>query len=144
MYIEKEISIRSASGGQKPPDKGQEGIPKPPSSNAESNTGTKNTANTKYADITKKKGDNWLTFHLFREDQSISYNLSKKDRANLLFKRLKIPPQNVKSFEACDFERIRIEFKGDINIEKFKNSEAIAIRPGLKVQPLKKSREQPE
>ena len=130
-----DIAMASASGGQQPPDKGMEGIPKPPSSNVGSTGTTKKAA--KYADITKKKGDNWLTFHLFREDQSISYNLSKKDRANLLFKRLKIPPQNVKSFEACDFERIRIEFKGDINIEKYKNSEAIAIRPGLKVQPLK-------
>ena len=72
-----------------------------------------------------------------RARSSDETNLSKKERANLLFRRLKIPPANVRSFEACNFETIRIELQGDINVEKLKKAEAIQIRPGLKVQPSK-------
>ena len=94
-------------------------------------------AATNYAAMAKKEGDKWLALRLYRENSSISYNLSKKERATLLFRRLKIPPGNVRSFEACNFEMIRIEFQGDIDIERFKTSTAIQIRPGLKVQPMK-------
>ena len=79
----------------------------------------------------------WLVLRLFREDKSIQYNLSRKEKADLVYKRLKLPPSKVKSIVSSNFEHIRIELTSDVNVEDYKKAEAIYIRPGLKVQPMK-------
>ena len=98
--------MASASGG--PPPSGDQGItPKTTNNNKNNENSNKGAAaaaiggdkdkdkGKKYADITKKKGDTWLTLSMFRENSSISYNLSKKERADLLLNSLKNPKKNV-------------------------------------------------
>ena len=140
--------MASSSGGL-PPEKGKGGDPQPTATNSTS-TSTSNSngvsqnsdkapANqSKYSAITKKTGESkWLTMQLHREDKNIPFNLTKLERGALLFRKLKIPVENVKSLELCNFEQIRIEITGDINLERYKTVEALQIRPGLKVQPMK-------
>ena len=50
---------------------------------------------------------------------------------------MKLPPANVKSFEASKFKRLTIELQGDIDIEQYKFSSALKIREGLSVMPMK-------
>lgn len=90
-----------------------------------------------YAQKTDKQKSQWLVLHLHREERSISYNLTKKEKAHLLFRRLKLPADSVKSIESCNFEQLRIELSAEVNVENYKKAEAIYIRPGLKVQPMK-------
>ena len=59
----------------------------------------------------------WLVLRLFREDKSIQYNLSRKEKADLVYKRLKLPPSKVKSIVSSNFEHIRIELTSDVNVE---------------------------
>ena len=54
-----------------------------------------------------------------------------------MFRRLKLEPNQVIGIESCNFEQIRIEVKQEVNIERFKTSVALEIRPGLKVKPMK-------
>ena len=104
-----------------------------------------NTANTKGAESTTnyakkasaKAESKWLHLHLHREDKNIPYNLSKKEKAILVFRRLKLEKKDIISIESCDFEQIRVELNQSVNIENLKTSTAIQIRPGLKVQPMK-------
>ena len=48
---------------------------------------------------------NLIHLKLFRVNKEISFNLTKKEKASLLFRKMKLPPANVKSFEASNFER---------------------------------------
>ena len=93
---------------------------------------------TNYAKMASAKAESkWLHLHLHREDKNIPYNLSKKEKAILVFRRLKLKKESIISIESCDFEQIRLELNQSVDIEKLKTSTAIQIRPGLKVQPMK-------
>ena len=80
---------------------------------------------------------NLIHLKLFRVNKEISFNLMKKEKASLLFRKMKLPPANVKSFEASNFKRLTIELQGDIDIEQYKFSSALKIREGLSVMPMK-------
>ena len=79
----------------------------------------------------------WLVLRLFREEKGIQFNLSRKEKADLVYKRLKLPPSKVISIVSSNFEHVRIELTSDVNVDDYKKAEAIYIRPGLKVQPMK-------
>ena len=79
----------------------------------------------------------YIHLHLHRENKDISFNLSKKEKAALMFRRLKLEPKQVIGIESCNFEQIRIEVRQEVDIERFKTSVALDIRPGLKVKPMK-------
>ena len=130
--------MAAASSGQPPPGTGP---PPAPGNNTNTPiTGAENTqsSGTNYASMAAATSESkWLHLHLHREEKSISFNLTKKEKAVLLFRRFKLDPKSVISIESCDFEQIRIELKPWVDVEKLKTSTAIQIRPGLKVQPMK-------
>ena len=91
-----------------------------------------------YARVASKPSErNLIHLKLFRANKDISYNLTKKEKASLLFRKMKLPPASVKSFEASNFERLTVELQGEIDVEKYKFSSALKIREGLSVMPMK-------
>ena len=130
--------MASSSGGGTLPTTTSNVDPVQQQSTANNSNGVPQPTAPAYAAAAKKAGDRkWLCMQLHREDRNIPFNLSNRERATLLYRKLKIPKENVKSLELYNFEHIRIELCGNINPEKFKTVEAIQIRPGLKVQPMK-------
>lgn len=127
--------MAAASSG--PPPGGTNSQPILGTNNKVDTTSTTNKPNYAAAAAAAHSESKWLHLHLHREEKSISFNLTKKEKAILLFRRFKLDPKSVISIESCDFEQIRIELKPHVDIEKLKKSTAIQIRPGLKVQPMK-------
>ena len=115
------------------------GVPKPGDVTTDNNnTSESEKSKTSFANMAgRERQTQWLVLHLFREDRSISYNLSRRERALLVYKRLKVPPQHVRSIVSSGFEQVRVELDACLNVEQFKKAEAVYIRPGLKVQPMK-------
>ena len=49
-----------------------------------------------YAAAAKKTGERkWLCMQLHREDKNIPFNLTNRERAALIYRKLKIPKENV-------------------------------------------------
>lgn len=92
-----------------------------------------------YAGSVKSKvNSKYIHLHLRRDDKNISFNLSKKEKAILMFRRLKLEPHQVIGIESHNFEQIRIEVKPDVDIDRppIKTTVAMQIRAGLKVMPM--------
>ena len=120
--------MAAASSGPGPPPSGPPGTGPPPGT-----APPVNYAATAAASHPPK----YIHLHLHREDKNISFNLSKKEKAILMFRRLKLQPSQVIGIESCNFEQIRIEVRQEVDVEKFKTTTAMQIRHGLKVKPMK-------
>ena len=132
------------SGGQLPPDpdpQGQQapdhgdqqpqGPPGPPGPQGQPQS---------FADAAgrnSKQSSKYIYLHLHREDRNISFTLSRKEKAALVFRRLKLHPSQIIRIEMCKFEVIRIEVVSTVNVENYKTTAAMQIIPGLKVKPMK-------
>ena len=135
--------MAASSGGHPPPPgpPGQQpsgpGQPKPPQGPSRQQAGPHGQSFAAAAGKNTQQATKYIFLHLHREDRNISFNLSTKEKAALVFRRLKLEPSQVVRIETCKFEVIRIEVKSSVDVERFKTTVAMQIRPGLKVKPMK-------
>ena len=77
---------------------------------------------------------NVLDVYLDRKDNTVSFILSKKDLAKLLFKKMAIDPKSVIKVDNSGFGKILIEFASNVNLETMTNLSIFDIRNGLRTK----------
>ena len=86
----------------------------------------------------------WLILHLERTDKSVNMKLSPTEKSRLLYSKSKLglPEEQGKvlTLEDWEWEKIRIEVSGDVDIESYRPTVALEIRDGLRVLPSKEIR----
>ena len=90
-----------------------------------------------YATAAGKKGRkklNILDIVLDRSDKQVSFNLSKDELGKLLFKRMKIQPNQILKIDTSGYGKISVELASQLNPEDYGNQPAFDIRNGLKVK----------
>ena len=82
----------------------------------------------------KKKKLNVLDIFLERRNQEISFTLTKKELAKLLFKKMKIQSTQISKIDSSAFGKIHIEMKQTVRLEKFTDLPVFDIREGLRTK----------
>ena len=77
---------------------------------------------------------NVLDIFLERQDNKISYNLSKEELAKLLFKKMSIDPKFFLKIDTSGFGKIQIELTNNVNLETMTHLPAFDIRKGLRTK----------
>lgn len=83
---------------------------------------------------TKRKKLNILDILLERQDNSISFNLSKDELSKLLFRKMKMDPKIVIKVDTSAFRTIHVEFDASISPESFSELPTFKIRDGLRTK----------
>ena len=82
--------------------------------------------------------DKWLLFNLIRDAEEIPYTLTPSELANLIYNKLGFPKFGViKQIDLSPMKSIRVRIAGNYPFEQHLNAEAIEIRDGLRMLPMK-------